>query len=273
MKRELGIARCGLACCLCSENVTCGGCDSGDCPDKDGCENRACSMERGLSHCFACEEGCRKGLLGKIKPYGFTLFARRYGAEELLDCLERNEQKGVVYHREGIWGDYDQFDDVEELLRFIKTGESGKDKEALKKMTHLEQMVGELLDQAKVCFIAYLDDEGYPVTKAMLQPRERNNLGEIWFSTNTSSQKVRAFRENPKASVHFVDLEQFKGVSLVGTVEVLETPEAKERLWRQGDQLYYKQGVNDPDYCVLRFNAVKGRYYHNFQSEDFEVRD
>ncbi len=26
MKRELGIARCGLACCLCSENVVCKGC-------------------------------------------------------------------------------------------------------------------------------------------------------------------------------------------------------------------------------------------------------
>jgi len=26
MKRELGIARCGLACCLCSENITCKGC-------------------------------------------------------------------------------------------------------------------------------------------------------------------------------------------------------------------------------------------------------
>ncbi len=35
MKRELGIARCGLACCLCSENATCAGCDSGECPDKD----------------------------------------------------------------------------------------------------------------------------------------------------------------------------------------------------------------------------------------------
>lgn len=32
MKRELGIAKCGLACCLCSENTTCGGCDAGDCP-------------------------------------------------------------------------------------------------------------------------------------------------------------------------------------------------------------------------------------------------
>lgn len=32
MKRELGIAKCGHARCLCSENTTCGGCDAGDCP-------------------------------------------------------------------------------------------------------------------------------------------------------------------------------------------------------------------------------------------------
>ena len=32
MKRESGIAQCGLACCLCSENITCNGCNSGECP-------------------------------------------------------------------------------------------------------------------------------------------------------------------------------------------------------------------------------------------------
>ena len=69
-----------------------------------------------------CESDCKKGLLSKIKPYGFTLFARRYGVESLLDCLERNEKNGVVYHREGIIGDYDGFDDVEELIEFIRTG-------------------------------------------------------------------------------------------------------------------------------------------------------
>ena len=42
--------------------------------------------------------------------------------EELLDCLERNEQAGVVYHREGIMGDYDDFEDPEELIAFIRTG-------------------------------------------------------------------------------------------------------------------------------------------------------
>lgn len=122
MKREWGIARCGLACCLCSENNQCGGCDSGSCPDAEGCENRKCSLDRGYSHCHMCPEDCRKGLLAKIKPYGFSLFARRWGVQALLDHLERNEQNGVIYHREGFLGDYDDFTDAETLIHFIKTG-------------------------------------------------------------------------------------------------------------------------------------------------------
>lgn len=122
MKRELGIARCGLACCVCSENIHCAGCDTGECPDKDWCENRKCSLEKGISHCYRCDEDCQKGLLGKIKPYAFSQFAKRYGEEQLLDCLEANEKAGVVYHRDKVNGDYDEFEDVEMLIEFIKKG-------------------------------------------------------------------------------------------------------------------------------------------------------
>lgn len=82
-------------------------------------------MEKGIPACYACDAPCRKGLLGKIKPYAFTEFIRRYGLEELLNCLERNEQAGVVYHRTGIEGDYDDFEDVEQLIAFIRTGKRG----------------------------------------------------------------------------------------------------------------------------------------------------
>jgi len=123
MKRELGIAKCGLACCLCSENDRCNGCDSGECPENNWCENRKCSMEKGLGSCADCGTDCKKGLLSKIKPYGFTQFIKRYGKTALLNCLERNEKAGVIYHFEGITGDYDDFDDVEKLINFIKTGQ------------------------------------------------------------------------------------------------------------------------------------------------------
>ena len=130
MKRELGLARCGLACCLCSENVTCKGCkvdgfkDLSWCKDADFCENRKCCIAKDVAACWVCDDSsCMKGLFAeKIKARGFTEYARRYGVEALLDRLEVNEKAGIVYHREGIMGDYDEFDDVEALIDFINTG-------------------------------------------------------------------------------------------------------------------------------------------------------
>lgn len=138
-------------------------------------------------------------------------------------------------------------------------------------MRNPEKTIGNIADKSKLAFISYVDNEGYPITKAMLQPREREGIKVFWFSTNTSSNKVKFFRENPKASIYFVDKRFFRGVSLIGTVEVLETREAKERIWRNGDTMYYPGGVTDPDYCVLKFTAVRGRYYSNFKSENFEI--
>ena len=71
--------------------------------------------------------------------------------------------------------------------------------------------------QIQHCLISYIDEEGYPVTKAMLKPRERRGIKEFWFTTNTSSNKVKCFRKNPKASIYFVDKRYFRGASLAGT--------------------------------------------------------
>lgn len=138
-------------------------------------------------------------------------------------------------------------------------------------MRNPEQTIGNLIDKANMSIVNYIDDEGHPISKAMLPPREREGIKTFWFTTNTSSNKVKFYRENPKASIYFVDKRFFRGVNLIGTMEVLETQEAKERIWREGDTMYYPEGVTDPDYCVLRFTAEKGRYYSNFNSEDFNI--
>ena len=93
-------------------------------------------------------------------------------------------------------------------------------------MRNPEETIGKIIDKASTSFIAYVDDNGYPITKAMLKPRERNGIKTIWFSTNTSSNKVKYFKENNKASVYFIDKRFFRGVSLIGTMEVLDDPAA-----------------------------------------------
>ena len=49
--------------------------------------------------------------------------------------------------------------------------------------------------------------------------------------------------------------------------------EIKKEIWRTGDTLYYRQGVTDPDYCVLKFTAIKGRHYYALKTESFTVKD
>lgn len=36
--------------------------------------------------------------------------------------------------------------------------------------------------------------------------------------------------------------------------------------------MYYKQGVTDPDYCVLKFTVIKGRHYRDLKTERFKFR-
>jgi len=138
-------------------------------------------------------------------------------------------------------------------------------------MRNKEQTIGNLIDHQGVAFISSVGTDGFPNTKAMLPPRKRDGITVFYFSTNTSSLRVAQYRTNPKACVYFCDRRFFRGVMLIGTMEVLEDSASKGMIWQEGDTMYYPKGVTDPDYCVLRFTAQTGRYYTNFSSEDFEI--
>lgn len=138
-------------------------------------------------------------------------------------------------------------------------------------MRNPENTIGNLIDKAGNAFISYIDEDGAPATRAMLPPREREGIRTFYFSTNTSSVKVRCFRANPKGSIYFMDKRFYRGVCLTGDVEVLEDAETKERIWREGDTMYYPLGVTDPDYCVIKITVTKGRFYSSFKSVNFDV--
>ena len=138
-------------------------------------------------------------------------------------------------------------------------------------MKNPEQTIGNLIDKQSISFVASISESGFPNMKAMLPPRKRAGLKGFWFTTNTSSMRVAQYQKNPNASIYFCDKRFFKGVMLVGTMEVLQDTDSKQMIWHEGDTMYYPQGVTDPDYCVLKFSTIKGRYYSDFHSEDFEV--
>ncbi len=130
-----------------------------------------------------------------------------------------------------------------------------------------------LISKSKVCFIGSVDKDGYPYIKAMLKPRKRNSIKEFWLSTNTSALRTRQYIDNSQACLYFYKkgLINYRGVMLKGNMQVLEDEKSKRSIWRKGDTIFYKGGVTDPDYCVLKFTAESGKYYCNLKKFDFNI--
>ena len=132
--------------------------------------------------------------------------------------------------------------------------------------------IAAFIRKQKVAIVCSVDEEGFPNGKAMLKPRKIDGF-QFYFSTNTSSMRVKQYRNNPKACIYFYHkgLIRYTGVMLKGTMEVLTDQKTKDLLWRRGDTLFYKGGVTDPDYCVLKFSAESGRVYRDLKAESFSI--
>lgn len=117
------------------------------------------------------------------------------------------------------------------------------------------------------------ETEGFPEIRALLNlanPKKYPKLkdkaisvdGEtltIYFTTNTSSRKIRQIRENKNVCLYFVLPKKFKGVSAIGTIEEVIDQSVKEDFWQTGWYIYYHKGVKDPDYTLLKFTT---KYLH-----------
>ena len=138
-----------------------------------------------------------------------------------------------------------------------------------------EQIREEILKlraESKIAYVASVNAQGYPQVKAMLT-LEHESPAVHYFSTNTSSKRVGQLRNNPKASVYYCNEAAFKGALFTGTVEVLTDHATKARFWSDGCEVYYPQGVDDDDYCILRFTADTVNYYHGLANATLNVKE
>ena len=125
MNIEDSIAYCGLICAVCFPNGGCS-CKTGNHCGKrlspEGCFQYSCCKSKGINGCWECEEApCGIDMLSanKIKPRAFIRCIKEDGLAEFCTYIEKNIERGIVYHRNGIFGDYDLAteDEVITLLR------------------------------------------------------------------------------------------------------------------------------------------------------------
>ena len=134
------------------------------------------------------------------------------------------------------------------------------------------ETIGNLIEKQSVSFISSIDEDGFPNTKAMLAPCKRDGIKTFYWHTNSPSKRIKQYRDDTKACIYFYDKRFFRGVMLKGIMEVLDDKKIKKELWKDEYTQYYTGGMDSGDFIIIKFTAENGRYYSNFNSEDFTVK-
>jgi len=144
----------------------------------------------------------------------------------------------------------------------------------------------ELMETAEAVYLNTIDKDGFPNTRALFNLRNKEQypgLVElfqkhrddllIYFSTNTSSRKVQQIRANPAVSVFYCNPKKFHGLMLAGKIEIVADPEIKKALWQEGWEKYYPNGVDDPDFTILRLSPIFARGWYQFGPFEFTLKE
>ena len=138
--------------------------------------------------------------------------------------------------------------------------------------TTIQDEIKELLQNAKIAYVSSVNEAGYPNTKAVFA-LAHEGITTHYISTNVSAKRTQQFLLNTKACIYFCKEAQFQGLMLVGQMQVLTDRENKANFWRDGFEIYYPKGIDDDDYCVFRFTAESGNYYHGLKNMTFSMEE
>lgn len=125
----------------------------------------------------------------------------------------------------------------------------------------MKEKAAQLVATAQIITVASIDENGYPRPVAMVKLKDEN--GAIYVSTGTSSAKTTHFKANPKAGVSIVK----GGDSIVytGEMEIVTDEAVKRSLWGDWMLSHFPGGVEDPEYCVLKFTPQSETYWIDSQ--------
>jgi general stress protein 26 len=153
----------------------------------------------------------------------------------------------------------------------------------MKKEKDFERMLS-VMKIADAAILTVVDDKGFPDTRAMLNLfnektypalvdflNPKDGSFRVYFTTNTSSRKLRLIEKNGKASLYYCRQKDWRGVMLQGEISVINDLETKKRLWQDEWKMYYAQGVTDPDCAVLCFTPRFVRGYDQFTIYEFPL--
>lgn len=142
----------------------------------------------------------------------------------------------------------------------------------------------ELIKKADAAYLTTIDSNGFPSTRAMLNLKNgkvfpklvdfMNQYNEdltLFFTTNTSSTKIKHIIDNNKVSVYYCDTNSWHGFMYQGEIEIVTDKAIKHAIWLDEWGMYYPDGKDSEDYAILKLRPNYIKSYFQFNLSDSKL--
>ena len=144
----------------------------------------------------------------------------------------------------------------------------------------------DVVTRSKFAYLTTVNRDNEPETRAMLNLYNRVQYPtlekllpfppyEIYFTTNTSSEKMKEIESNTKSCVYFVIESDWHGIMLNGDIEIVKDQDIKKKLWQDEWVMYYSSKTsdyNDPDYSILKLTTKYIKGWTGREKIRFEIK-
>ncbi len=141
-----------------------------------------------------------------------------------------------------------------------------------------------IIKKSQAAYLATVTHEGLPEIRALLNLPNAAKYKKLdgkalkvedgklvmYFTTNTSSNKVKRIRNNNNVALYFCQPNLFRGVCVNGIMEEISDMEVKKDFWQKNWTMYYPEGYTDPDYALLKFTSTKIEGWYDFDKHVFK---
>ena len=115
-----------------------------------------------------------------------------------------------------------------------------------------------ILDKCGYVTLSTIDGQGFPRPVA-IDVISHDGIKEIWMTTYRNSAKAMHICSNPKAGISFV--READSVSLTGIAEIITDKDMLRQYWKDFFVHYYPDGVDDENYCLIRFSTKTAKLW------------
>jgi general stress protein 26 len=116
-----------------------------------------------------------------------------------------------------------------------------------------------LIDGTGNIYLGTLCD-GQPRIK-VVSKNLNDGIRVFWFVTLTHRQRTLDIQKDGHACLYFADNDKYVTLRLDGTAEITRDTEILQKMWNDGMKMFFKQGVDDPEYSAIEFRATGGNFY------------